>query len=71
LYGIGQVQGDKAVLGKDVTLFLDEVRRFTKRPTPTAERQLVMRKKTMMDTLSSPEQLLFEQRLAEIIEAAP
>lgn len=71
LYGIGQVQGDEAVLGQEVTVFLDEVRQFTKRPTPNAERELVMRKKTMMGNLSSPQQLLFEQRLAEIIEAAP
>jgi membrane associated rhomboid family serine protease len=71
LYGIGQVKGDADVLGEDVALFLDEVRRFSKRPTPQEEHALVIKKKALAQSLAQPEQLVFDQRLAEILEAAP
>lgn len=71
LYGIGQVKGDADVLGEEVALFLDEVRRFTKRPTPQEEHALVLKKKVMSQALSEPKQMVFDQRLAEILEAAP
>ncbi|MGB0648385.1 MAG: rhomboid family intramembrane serine protease [Bradymonadia bacterium] len=71
LYGIGQIKGDADVLGSEVSEFLEEVREFTRGRTASVEQSLITRKDELTNTLSPAQKLLFEQRLAEVLEAVP